>query len=396
MTWWKSARVSDETLVGSAPDITKHFIELRGIGIVDVRSMFGVQSVRETQNIDLVITLEDWSRDKEYDRLGLEEEYTEFLGNKVVCHRIPIRPGRNLAIITESAAVNHRQKQMDIMRRRNSTREFRKISQREISKRVGDLVMKYCFGVDIGGTTVKMGLLDTVGNILDKWEIPTNTSEEGKAILPDVAASIEKKLEERSLNKSDIAGVGVGVPAPVTSEGIVNGSANLGWKYKEVKRELEELTGLRAEIGNDANVAALGEMWKGGGAGEKNMIMVTLGTGVGGGVIIDGRILVGQNGAGGEIGHLCVNYEETDRCGCGNRGCLEQYASATGIVRLAGKKLEKEQRPTILKKEDVTAKDVFDAVKEKMKLQRRLLLSSDSISAMHLQTLPRFLIRQSS
>lgn len=224
--------------------------------------------------------------------------------------------------------------------------------------------MKYCFGVDIGGTTVKMGLLDTEGNILDKWEIPTNTSEEGKAILPDVAASIEKKLGERSLNKNDIAGVGVGVPAPVTSEGIVNGSANLGWKYKEVKRELEELTGLRAEIGNDANVAALGEMWKGGGAGEKNMIMVTLGTGVGGGVIIDGRILVGQNGAGGEIGHLCVNYEETDRCGCGNRGCLEQYASATGIVRLAGKKLEKEQRPTILEKEDVTAKDVFDAVKE--------------------------------
>ena len=105
-------KVSDETLVGSAPDITKHFIELRGIGIVDVKSMFGVQSVRETQNIDLVITLEDWSREKEYDRLGLEEEYTEFLGNKVVCHSIPIRPGRNLAIIVESAAVNHRQKQM--------------------------------------------------------------------------------------------------------------------------------------------------------------------------------------------------------------------------------------------------------------------------------------------
>ena len=169
--------------------------------------------------------------------------------------------------------------------------------------------MKYCFGVDIGGTTVKMGLLDTEGNILDKWEISTNTSEEGKAILPDVAASIEKKLEERGLNKNDIEGVGVGVPAPVTSEGIVNGSANLGWKYKEVKRELEELTGLRAEIGNDANVAALGEMWKGGGAGEKNMIMVTLGTGVGGGVIIDGRILVGQNGAGGEAAPFLAHYK---------------------------------------------------------------------------------------
>ena len=124
-------KVSDETLVGTAPDITKHFIELRGIGIVDVRSMFGVQSVRETQNIDLVITLEDWSRDKEYDRLGLEEEYTEFLGNKVVCHRIPIRPGRNLAIIVESAAVNHRQKQMGY----NAAQELYKRVQENIAKK---------------------------------------------------------------------------------------------------------------------------------------------------------------------------------------------------------------------------------------------------------------------
>ncbi len=124
-------KVSDETLVGSAPDITKHFIELRGIGIVDVKSMFGVQSVRETQNIDLVITLEDWSREKEYDRLGLEEEYTEFLGNKVVCHSIPIRPGRNLAVIVESAAVNHRQKQMGY----NAAQELYKRVQENLAKK---------------------------------------------------------------------------------------------------------------------------------------------------------------------------------------------------------------------------------------------------------------------
>lgn len=223
--------------------------------------------------------------------------------------------------------------------------------------------MKYCFGVDIGGTTVKMGLFNEDGTILDKWEITTDTSEEGKAILPDISSSVEKKIGEFSLDKKDIIGIGAGVPAPVTPEGVVNGSANLGWKYKEVKRELEELTGLKAYIGNDANVAALGEMWKGGGEGEKNMIMVTLGTGVGGGIIIDGKMLVGSNGAGGEIGHLCVNYEETDQCGCGNRGCLEQYASATGIVRLARQKLGQEMRPTVLNKEDVTAKDVFDAVK---------------------------------
>lgn len=223
--------------------------------------------------------------------------------------------------------------------------------------------MKYCFGVDIGGTTVKLGLFEKEGAIVDKWEITTDISDEGAAILPNIAASVAKKIEEHGLNKEDIIGIGAGVPAPVTSEGIVNGSVNLGWKYKEVKRELEELSGLKAVIGNDANVAALGEMWKGGGAGEKNMIMVTLGTGVGGGIIIDGKILVGATGAGGEIGHICVNYNETDHCGCGNCGCLEQYASATGIVKLAKKKLGQEMRSTILNKEDVTAKDVFDAVK---------------------------------
>lgn len=223
--------------------------------------------------------------------------------------------------------------------------------------------MKYCIGVDIGGTTVKMGLFEEDGKILDKWEIVTDTSEEGKAVLPNIASSIAAKISEHGLDKRDMLGIGAGVPAPVNSEGIVNGSANLGWKYKEVKKELEELTGLSAYIGNDANVAALGEMWKGGGEGEKNMIMVTLGTGVGGGVIIDGKMLVGANGAGGEIGHICVNYSEKDQCGCGNRGCLEQYASATGIVRLAKQKLGQEMRSTVLNKEDVTAKDVFDAVK---------------------------------
>lgn len=228
--------------------------------------------------------------------------------------------------------------------------------------------MKYCYGVDVGGTTVKMGLFDETGNILEKWEIVTDTSNEGQAILPDIAASILEKKECRHLKKEEILGIGVGVPAPVTEEGIVRGSANLGWKYKEVKGELSRQTGLEVAVGNDANVAALGEMWKGGGAGEKNMVMVTLGTGVGGGIIIEGKMLVGQHGAGGELGHVCVNYEEKDHCGCGNQGCLEQYASATGIVRLARKKLEADSRNTVLKKETVTAKAVFDAVKAGDKL----------------------------
>lgn len=223
--------------------------------------------------------------------------------------------------------------------------------------------MSYCFGIDIGGTTVKMGLFKEDGTIADKWEIVTRTENKGEAILPDIAASVNEKLKEKGIAKEEVIGIGAGVPAPVSEDGVVNGTANLGWEYKEVKRELEEMTGISVTVENDANVAALGEMWKGGGRGNKNMIMVTLGTGVGGGVIVRGHILSGAHGAGGEIGHLCVNYDETDFCGCGNNGCLEQYASATGIVRLAKKKLASWTEDTILNADDVSAKSVFDAVK---------------------------------
>ena len=224
--------------------------------------------------------------------------------------------------------------------------------------------MKYCFGVDVGGTTVKLGLFTVEGELLDKWEIKTYTENEGERILPDVTKAIKEKITEKKLAADEICGIGVGVPAPVDKNGAIERAANVGWKAKEIKKELEELTGYPCVIGNDANVAALGEMWKGAGEGEKDLIMVTLGTGVGGGIIIDGHPVVGADGAGGEIGHLCVNYEETENCGCGNRGCLEQYASATGIVRIAKKKLVSETRPTVLCAETVTAKDVFDAVKE--------------------------------
>lgn len=221
----------------------------------------------------------------------------------------------------------------------------------------------YCFGVDIGGTTVKMGLFQEDGTVLDKWEIKSRTENEGAAVLPDIADAIVAKLTQRGIEKEEIVGIGVGVPAPVTDDGVVQQTANLGWGYKEVRRELEELTGMTAKIGNDANVAALGEMWKGGGVGNKNMVLVTLGTGVGGGIIINGNILTGNNGAGGEIGHLCVNEEETECCGCGKKGCLEQYASATGVVRLAKAKLAGYAGETVLNADDVSAKDVFDAVK---------------------------------
>ncbi len=232
--------------------------------------------------------------------------------------------------------------------------------------------MSYCFGVDIGGTTVKIGLFRTEGELLDKWEIPSRTENEGEAILPDIAQSVLRKIGEDAYKEETFIGIGVGVPAPVTEDGIVNGSANLGWKYKEVKQELETLTGLSVKVGNDANVAALGEMWQGGGSGEQNMVMVTLGTGVGGGVIVNGKVVTGAHGAGGEIGHICVNYSETQTCGCGNRGCMEQYASATGIVRLAKEKLEASKEPSVLREKEITAKEVFDAVKAGDKLAQEV------------------------
>lgn len=224
--------------------------------------------------------------------------------------------------------------------------------------------MTYCLGVDVGGTSIKMGLFTTEGEILDKWEIKTHTENEGKTILPDIAESVLSKIRERGIDKSDIKGMGVGVPAPVTGDGIVKNTANLGWKYKEVNRELKELTGLRVQTGNDANLAALGEMWMGAGKGQENMIMVTLGTGVGGGAIVDGKLLVGANGAAAEIGHVCVNYHETKKCGCGKTGCLEQYASATGIARLARMRLAWDDAPSILRGKEIDAKVVFDALKE--------------------------------
>ncbi len=222
---------------------------------------------------------------------------------------------------------------------------------------------KYCFGVDVGGTTIKMGLFDMDGTVLDKWEIPTRTENGGNLILPDIAEAVKNKMQEISMDKSEVAGVGVGVPGPVDANGIVHRAVNLGWDVLDVKKTLSDLLGMTVKAGNDANVAALGEMWKGGGAGHKNLVAVTLGTGVGGGIIVNGQILTGSTGAGGEIGHIHMEDNETDVCGCGNKGCLEQYASATGLVRLANRMLAATVEKSVLTEQEVTAKAVFDAVK---------------------------------
>lgn len=223
---------------------------------------------------------------------------------------------------------------------------------------------KYGFGVDVGGTTCKIGLFETSGTLVEKWEIPTRKENNGENILPDVAAFVMAKMVEKDILKGDIQGIGIGVPGPVTSEGVVLKCVNIGWDVINVSKEMEERTGFTVKVGNDANVAALGEMWQGGGKGYSNIVMITLGTGVGGGVIVDGKIVSGNKGAGGEIGHIIVNENETECCGCGQKGCLEQYASATGIVRMAEKKLQESSAESTLREcKPLTAKDIFDAAK---------------------------------
>lgn len=223
---------------------------------------------------------------------------------------------------------------------------------------------KYGFGVDVGGTTVKMGFFETDGKLLDKWEIRTNTEDNGKEILPDIAQAIDNKLAQEGISKNDVEGVGIGVPGPVRADGVVNICVNLGWGVINVSEELSSLTGLKVKVGNDANVAALGEMWQGGAKGCRDVILVTLGTGVGGGIIVDGKVVAGFDGAGGEIGHITVNNDEIEPCNCGQYGCLEQYTSATGIVRMAKRKLAKTAEETSLRRhKGLSAKNVFDEAK---------------------------------
>ena len=222
--------------------------------------------------------------------------------------------------------------------------------------------MKYGFGIDLGGTTVKIAYFDETGEMLQKWEIPTVTEGGGKQILPDIAASIRDFINAHQINETAILGMGIGVPGPVDRKGVVNKCVNLGWGVFNIAQELTALTGFPVKAGNDANVAALGEYWKGGGEGCENMIMATLGTGVGGGIVVGGQVLHGSHGSGGEIGHMVLNRDEQALCGCGKRGCAEQYCSATGVATLAKRLLAASQTLSSLRSvEKIMAKDVFDA-----------------------------------
>ncbi|MFC0269994.1 ROK family glucokinase [Metabacillus herbersteinensis] len=224
---------------------------------------------------------------------------------------------------------------------------------------------KWLVGVDLGGTSIKMAFINYYGEIIEKWEIPTDKS--GKEITTDVAKAIDTKLIELGQVKSKLAGIGMGAPGPVNlTTGLVYETVNLGWKNYPLKDHLEIETALPAVIDNDANMAAIGEMWKGAGDGAKDLICVTLGTGVGGGIISNGEVVHGTNGAGGEIGHMTSIPEGGAPCNCGKTGCIETIASATGVVRIAKEKLESTNTSSVLreiieKNSELTAKDVFFA-----------------------------------
>ncbi len=226
---------------------------------------------------------------------------------------------------------------------------------------------KVCFGIDVGGTTVKIGLFTTDAKLIDSMEIPTRKEDEGSHILPDICEAIEAKLVEKKITRDNLVGVGIGIPGPITKDGTVLNCVNLGWGMFNVEEKLSQmLGGVTVKAGNDANVAALGETWQGGGRGFEDLVLVTLGTGVGGGVIIGGKIVTGSNGAAGEIGHIPAVYGgDAEKCGCGKLGCLETVGSATGIVREAKKLLAKSETPSKLRAtDDFSCKDIFDAAKE--------------------------------
>ena len=225
---------------------------------------------------------------------------------------------------------------------------------------------KYCFGVDVGGTTVKLGLFETTGELIDKWEIKTNTENFGESILSDICDAMDAKLVEKEISLDEVEGVGIGLPGPIMSDGTVIQCVNLGWGTFNVKEKLSEMFhSLPVVAGNDANVAALGEAWQGGGKEFKSLVMITLGTGVGGGIIIDGKIVCGANGGGGEVGHMFIAPDEELYCNCGRKGCLEQKTSATGIVREAKRYMEKNQNTRMMEfGDEITAKAVLDLAKE--------------------------------
>lgn len=220
-------------------------------------------------------------------------------------------------------------------------------------------------GIDLGGTAIKAGLCDASGTLLRSAEGPTGAENGAQAVIDNIVAIVRKLVQDAGYEWDQVAGIGAGIPGFMNiREGVVLLSPNLRWNDVPVKRLLEERLGKPVRINNDANVAALGEVWSGAGAGRKNVVCFTLGTGVGGGIIINGKIYEGAAGMAGELGHIQIVPDlEAVQCGCGQTGCLETVSSATGIVRMANDAVERGDRTSLALLETITAKDVFDAAK---------------------------------
>ncbi|MBO6133165.1 MAG: ROK family glucokinase [Lachnospiraceae bacterium] len=230
---------------------------------------------------------------------------------------------------------------------------------------------KYVFGIDVGGTSVKFGLFEvdgSNGNLIEKWSIPTRTEDSGSHILPDIADSIKNKISEKSYGLDEIIGAGIGLPGPVDDKGIIRKAVNLYWKedFNVEERLSGLLDGMKVKATNDANAAALGEAWAGSAKNAMNVLMITLGTGVGGGIVINGKVYAGTTGAAGEVGHIMIERDFEEKCNCGNAGCLEQFASATGMVRVGRRMLSETADPSPLRerRDRLTAKDIWDAAKD--------------------------------
>lgn len=224
---------------------------------------------------------------------------------------------------------------------------------------------KYVWGVDVGGTFIKLGLFSDEGECIDHFEIPTIIEDKGSRILPDIAAAIKDYMDKNHYAREDVSGIGLAVPGPVDSEGIITKAVNLGWGVFNINKEMEELTGLKVFAINDADAAAAGEIWQGAAKGEKSAVMITLGTGIGGGIFLENGLLIGRKGSAGEIGHIPVNDGETVVCKCGNKGCVEQYSSARGIIRVAKLLLEESNKPSKLRDyEEITPREVFALAEE--------------------------------
>ena len=230
---------------------------------------------------------------------------------------------------------------------------------------------KKIIGIDLGGTSVKFAILTQEGEIQEKWSIKTNILDEGSHIVPDIIASIQHHLELLNLSAEDFIGIGMGSPGAVDRfEGTVVGAYNLNWKtVQPIKKDIESALGISFFIDNDANVAALGERWKGAGENQPDVVFMTLGTGVGGGIVAEGKLLHGAGGVAGELGHITVDFDRPFDCTCGKKGCLETVASATGIVNLTRRYADEYAGEAELKRliddgEDVTAKTVFDLAKD--------------------------------